>query len=343
VLTVDPTVVILSGADDAHAERVERELTLLGVRSTRIGFDAFPAAATAGIRFGTTGLTRAAWTPAAGRAIDLDEVGALWWRRPAEPAGRGVSAHPAAHGLVASESATFLDDLWDLDVVPALPASRPVVRRAQLKARQLVLAGRLGFELPETLVTNDPDEALDFAASVGACRLVSKQLGFTQTVPGPRGDSFRDSFVRYTERVTTRDLAHADALRHCPMILQAEVPKSHEVRVTVVGQQVFATAVGAPGEPPDDVDYRRRHDQGVQAHLSVAHLPDDVRERCLALTAHQGLRYAAVDLVVRPDGAYVFLESNPSGQYLWTELATGQPVSAAVARELVALAHEGAR
>lgn len=338
---MDAVILTLSGPDDTHADRVEHELALLGATTARIGFSDFPGPTTAGVRFGAHGLERASWTAVGRAALDLADVGAVWWRRPGEPVVRDPTASAPAQGMLAAESATFVDDLWDLDVMPALPAPRPVVRRAQLKARQLVLAGRLGFELPATLVTNDPDEALDFVASVGACRLVSKQVGFTHTIPSPRGHSYRDSYVRYTERVTTRDLVHAEALRHCPMILQAEVAKSHEVRVTVVGDQVFATAVGEGDRGTGGVDHRRRHDQGVQPDLAATELPADISDLCRTLTTLQGLRYSAIDLVVRPDGSYVFLESNPSGQYLWVELATGLPISAAIARELVGMASAG--
>jgi beta-lactam-binding protein with PASTA domain len=34
---------------------------------------------------------------------------------------------------------------------------------------------------------------------------------------------------------------------------------------------------------------------------------------------------------VTPDGQYVFLESNPRGQYLWIEDYTGMPITEAIA------------
>ena len=43
-----------------------------------------------------------------------------------------------------------------------------------------------------------------------------------------------------------------------------------------------------------------------------------------------GLSYGAVDLVLTPEGRYVFLEINPNGQYLWVEDATGLPISDAL-------------
>jgi hypothetical protein len=47
------------------------------------------------------------------------------------------------------------------------------------------------------------------------------------------------------------------------------------------------------------------------------------------------LQYGAVDMRLRPDGQYVFLEINPAGQWLFVEEATGQPIAEALARLLV--------
>ena len=48
-----------------------------------------------------------------------------------------------------------------------------------------------------------------------------------------------------------------------------------------------------------------------------------------------GLRYGAIDLILTPDDRFVFLEINPNGQYLWIELATDLPISAAIADHLL--------
>ena len=55
----------------------------------------------------------------------------------------------------------------------------------------------------------------------------------------------------------------------------------------------------------------------------------------MALVERLGLCYGALDLVLTPDGRYVFLEINPSGQYLWIEVATGLPITAALCEMLI--------
>ncbi len=50
---------------------------------------------------------------------------------------------------------------------------------------------------------------------------------------------------------------------------------------------------------------------------------------------HLGLVYGAIDMIRTPDGRHVFLEANPSGQWLWIEQRTGLGVSEALVDCLV--------
>jgi glutathione synthase/RimK-type ligase-like ATP-grasp enzyme len=65
-------------------------------------------------------------------------------------------------------------------------------------------------------------------------------------------------------------------------------------------------------------------------------LPPEVQERCVRLVEKLELCYGAIDLIPTPDGRYVFIEINPSGQYLWIENETGLPITAAICDLLMA-------
>lgn len=47
-----------------------------------------------------------------------------------------------------------------------------------------------------------------------------------------------------------------------------------------------------------------------------------------------GLRFAAMDFAVDPDGGWWFLEANPNGRWAWIERETATPIAAAVADAL---------
>ncbi|MET0228974.1 MAG: hypothetical protein ABW234_09740, partial [Actinomycetes bacterium] len=64
-------------------------------------------------------------------------------------------------------------------------------------------------------------------------------------------------------------------------------------------------------------------------------LPPNVCASLGALMRGLGLSFATIDLKVDARGDHHFLEVNPQGQFLYIEILTGQPISAAVARTLV--------
>jgi hypothetical protein len=51
----------------------------------------------------------------------------------------------------------------------------------------------------------------------------------------------------------------------------------------------------------------------------------------VAYCAALGLGYGAFDFVIRSDGAWVFLECNPGGQYGWIEDAINAPITETIA------------
>ncbi|MNC96757.1 hypothetical protein D3C83_142150 [compost metagenome] len=50
---------------------------------------------------------------------------------------------------------------------------------------------------------------------------------------------------------------------------------------------------------------------------------------------HFRLNYGAIDLILTPEGRYVFLEINPVGEFFWLESYPGLPISAAIADVLL--------
>lgn len=320
-------ILILTAREDVHANAVERELSARGADFLRFDPGDVPASATMSVAFDDRGLTNLQVRTPSG-VVDLSRLGAIWFRRPSRPAAPAHLQGTTAATFVEDETAYALTGLWELVPAQCVPAPRPVVQRLQNKAPQLQRAAELGFELPPTLVTNDPDEFVDFLLRHGN-RVVTKQIGMAELVSTPDGDGV----ARYTEPLRHRDVVHANAMRHCPIIVQAYVPKHIELRVTIVGEQLFAAAIWSQESNHTRHDWRRYDD--ARTRIEPYELPPEIAARCLALVRTMGLSYGAIDLVLTPDGRYVFIEINPSGQYLWVEDATGLPISAAVAELLI--------
>lgn len=302
-------IVALSHARDVHAAPVLDALRRAGQACLLLDLADFPRRAAAVLEYGAGG--RGARLELPGGSVDAGEIRAVWWRRPLpfEVDPRLAPAHgqfafrqtrEALGGLAAQLEARWVNDPWR-------------EAAAEHKAYQLAVAERVGLAVPRTLVTNAPERARAF---------LEAQRG--PAVHKPLHIQAAD--WRPTRLVGPGDLARLDDVRLAPVMFQEYVP-GIDVRVTAVGEALFAVEIDARRtSSPEDFRPVLR-----EAPMSACELPPPVAARLRELLRRLGLAYAAVDLRRRDDGAWVFLEANPSGQWLFVEERTGLPITAAVA------------
>ena len=131
--------------------------------------------------------------------------------------------------------------------------------------------------------------------------------------------------------VGAAEYALLDQVAVAPVIFQEFVPAEVDLRVTVVGEELFAAAIHSQ-ELPYALDFRLFLETGSGVRMSAtAAAATRWKTGLLRLLKHAGLRYGAIDMRRTPDGRYVFLEVNPAGQWRFVEEVTGQPITAAMA------------
>ena len=254
-----------------------------------------------------------------GQTWDVDEFSSVWYRRPVPPV-MPPEMDPRQAAWAQIEAREALMGLWrTLDGV--LWVNHPDNNHvAESKPSQLRVAGKLGFEVPPTLITNDAAAAETFvrARSNGA---ICKPL-YDGRVPVGHEDR-----IFFTSRVNFTGFRAAE-LGPEPYLFQALVPKLYDVRVTVIGNDVFAARIASQEQADAITDWRRG--AATPPH-DVEDLPTEVAERCIALCRDYALQFGAIDLARRPDGGYSFFEVNPNGQWAWIEQLTGLPLRARLA------------
>jgi len=320
-------ILLLTNANDSTAPLVEKELSALGAGFFRFNTEDYGTSVSLSSRIGVTG--DVSHLEAGSIRILGQEVRSIWNRRPASPVcampGGASEAkifaeeelHSALHGWLRS-----LDARW---------MSHPdSIRSAGYKLPQLRLARELGFRIPETLVSNNPSEIRDFDSFLRgkggklAAKLISK---------GPPKAAHPDEqYVVFTQILSESDLQNDATLGLCPAMYQEYVEKAFELRVTVAGNEIFACEIHSQQSETTHIDWRR-YDLPNTPHLVHDASPELVR-RCLEITRHFRLEFAAIDLIVTPEGETVFLELNPNGQWGWIEELTGMPIANAIARHL---------
>jgi hypothetical protein len=308
------SVVVVSTPADRHAQRVMAALRRRGAPAHLVSTARFPGRLALGLQLPPSG---AGWRGAlrAGRGAPLDAaaVSAVWWRRP-----RGYtlprSLDRATWGGAYCACHAAITAFWrSLDARWVNPPDAEML--AEHKPTQLALASRLGLTVPRTCVTNDPAVAADFIRE------------------RPPGETIHKNVVTMAALWRTTRVARADdrallaSIRRLPLIFQERVQAEADVRVTLVGSAVFAAEIDFPRGRPA-LDWRVAFHR---ARLRPVRLPRPVEAKLRRLVRQLGLAFATLDLRRRADGEHVFLEVNPSGEWLFIEDGAGHPISEALA------------
>ena len=256
-----------------------------------------------------------------GREVNFSELGSIWYRRPVAPAFDTEPLEPGRAHWAAWESLDVLRGVWRS--FAGLWVNNPDrEEQASSKLEQLRRAAALGFVVPRTLVTNDASALSRFAAE-NPHGVVCKPVHSGQiTVNGVE-------HLFFTTLMTDAELEAFPAVGSEPYMFQSLVEKESDIRVTVMGDRVFAVRIESQAFAESRIDWRRG-DHETLGH-SVFDLPDDLAQRCLRLVRSYGLEFGAIDLAWTPEGGAVFFEINPGGQWAWLEEATGLPLRATLA------------
>jgi hypothetical protein len=244
------------------------------------------------------------------RTLDLNEVGAVWYRRaihpgpiPALSRGEGVfvagELRHLAMGLVLNPDVTWVNPIASVSV-------------AEHKLYQLQIARQLGFRVPRTLVSRDPLELQRFA-NANKFGTICKPIFHGMFVDEA------SAYSVYTRRVTPKSF-DADSVKICPVLLQEEIVRSADVRATFIGPQCFVADIKGDSSL---VDWR---DPDLPVSYSASSLNHDVQRMCKEMLARLDLKYGAFDFVRTPEGDLVFLEVNPTGEWAWLEDRLGFPM-----------------
>lgn len=259
--------------------------------------------------------------------VDLNQVSAVWYRRVVIGAKIPETMNSQLRDASLGESrATFQGMLASIRGFHLDPLVN--VRRAENKQLQLQVAASLGLNIPKTLISNNPAAVRGFAAECNY-QIVTKTLS-SFAIYNSKGE---DQVV-FTNPVKLEDLENLDGLQFCPMTFQENIPKALELRVTIVGNQVFAAAVDSQAMKLAESDWRKKG-LALLNSWEEYQLPEDIATKLLQLTKYFGLNYGAIDLILTPDGKYYFLEINPVGEFFWLELNPGFKISESIAQLLL--------
>ncbi|MGA5063308.1 ATP-grasp ribosomal peptide maturase [Streptomyces sp. NPDC054932] len=301
---------VVTNLEDPTADLVIAELHDRGVPVVRLDSGDFPATLSCSAHIGGE-LTR--WGGSVvtqTRVAQLGAVRSLYYRRPSGFAFPHLDEQDARFAVAQARYGLG-------GVLASLPDCLYVnhpnrIGDAEYKPAGLAAAAAAGFKVPPTLITNEPQEARAFIKEHGpvifkplsAPLYLREGVSQTVTVAEVSADEIDDSVA---------------GTMH---LFQARIDKTADVRVTVVGERIFAVRIDC-----DLLDWRTDYSTHT---YSVIPTPPEVERAIFAYLRHFGLVFGAFDFALTHD-EWTFIECNPSGQWAWMEPPTGLPMTAALA------------
>ncbi|GAA4271591.1 hypothetical protein U6A24_13475 [Aquimarina gracilis] len=177
------------------------------------------------------------------------------------------------------------------------------------KPFQTQLISDFDLDIPETIITNQPEEVVSF--------LKEKERVIYKSASGVRS---------IVQELTEEDIPKLKKICWCPTQFQ-EYVEGNNIRVHVLGDQVFSTLIKSSA-----TDYRYDSD----TEYIPVNLPDTINRACIALTKSLDMCFSGVDLKYdESKDRYTCFEVNPSPAYSHYEKHSGQKISHALANYLL--------
>ncbi len=306
-------IIIVTDMQDSHADEIILALRAMKYDPIRLNTDEIPKNITMSFEMYNKTWKGTFNHTINNRTIDIENIRSIWWRRP------GTFLLPdelseQEREFAKKEIGYVFDSVWRL-VDCYWVSFPPDIRKANFKMHQLQRAAEFGFEVPRTLVTSNKEDLLSFY-ELCERRIIFKVLFdpfLAQNTVPPQNAPILQT---YTTLITDKELAQIDSIALAPCQFQELIPKRLELRVTIIGDEVFAAEIHSQTHEKTTLDWRH---YDIELPYRKAQLPIDVEEKCLKLVKSYNLNFSAIDLILTPDDCYVFLENNPNGQFMFVE------------------------
>jgi ATP-grasp ribosomal peptide maturase len=303
---VAPLVLVVTSLEDVTADLVIAALNDREVPVARVDPGDIGPGLAFGARIGPGAPVWRGRLRTATREVHLGQVAAVYYRRPTPYSVRFAHLPAQQRDFAAAETRHGLGGVLN-NLNDARYVNHPAaVSRADSKPAQLRRFTELGLAIPATLVTNDAEQAREFAAEHG--RVIYKPFRGL-----PTGEDGHAGAI-WAQRVDPDTFD--GSLSWMPHLFQAEIPKTGDARVTVVGRRVFASRI----ETLDGALDWRRGDWDDLLHTPID-VPAPIATALHGYLSSFGLVFGCFDFALTGDEhlpeSWTAIECNPNGQWAW--------------------------
>jgi len=264
-----------------------------------------------------------AWNEKQRASASFDETDRLWlgahpvepgdvvWIRRPQPAVHNPNVTESDRKFAEGEYRWFsLSLMYLLEALPFRCVNKYTASRfINNKSVQLVLARQCGMNVPATLMSNQPGTVRKF---------LEEYPGRTSCKPFfPHVWQKSDGGLAATEtfELTADQLPTDEILTWAPAIYQEMVVKEYDVRMVLMGNNVYSYALHNPKKA---LDWRQDAGQGL-VEVEIIKTPAAVEKAVLEFARRAGVCFGSLDFAIDNRGEWWFLEINEQGQFLWLD------------------------
>jgi glutathione synthase/RimK-type ligase-like ATP-grasp enzyme len=312
-----PEVLIISNRYDFATDHVVFQLKRMGASYLRLNRDQF-----SDLKIALLPTTQRLYGESKNFSFQVshDSLKSIYFRAPVFLRDNYQPDLSSAQQLSRSHWAAFIRGLMVFDHVSWVNHPQATYQ-AEVKSYQLSLAQKIGFQVPETAITNAAEYYIN--AAKDKSEVIVKTLDTVLLkLEG------REAFI-YTNEVSASELLESD-ISTAPIIIQESLIPKIDIRVTVVCDFIFAVTITKDGKGLEK-DWRLEKDNLKYTQIS---LPSDIESKCKRLVASLGLKFGAIDLVLHKE-QYYFLEINPTGEWVWLLRDANARIDEAIAEVLL--------
>ena len=187
--------------------------------------------------------------------------------------------------------------------------SKPTfLRQIENKVYQLFIAKKLGFNCPNSIISNDSN-------------FINKKIKPHEWIAKPlsTGKITKDKHI-----LTNIVNDEINNIEFSPTYFQTKIDADYELRITFIDNNFYTVKISS-----EQVDWRNNNN----ATYEFIKTPKIIFDECMRFINQTNLKFGAFDYMVKGN-IYYFLECNPNGQWLWLENKLNLDISNKIMRYL---------
>lgn len=174
------------------------------------------------------------------------------------------------------------------------------------KIHNLQLASSCGLRIPETIVTNNKLDLIDFFKTHK--RYITKSL-FQSPFIEDDNYFYTGSGTIFIESDSVPDFFASS-------IVQEYIEKEIEIRIFYFKNNIYSMAIFSQNDEQTKTDFRN-YNENKPNRMVPFNLKSEILSKIKRFIKIIKATTGSIDLIITPNEEYYFLENNPMGQYHW--------------------------